>query len=209
MNKIHSTFISKQSSADDIREYFNRVYNQMKADPEGRYPANFEDSWQLFFDSWENGTAYLKANCIEDKDFLVLYDPETSEEADYLISILTLGMFVKQLRPDLISLFNDAYLLENEKSLKQLCDLTRRHKKLIEKFHILKGKSRKQHEHDIATIAKLEETIKELEDTISKRDDTIDMLLTRFEDGEAGTASHHKHIIGISKLKSFFHTFRN
>ena len=208
MNKIHSTFISKQSSADDIREYFNRVYNQMKADPEGRYPANFEDSWQLFFPSWEEGAIYLKANCIEDKDFLALYDPETGEEADYLISILTLGM-VKQLRPDLIPLFNDAYLLENEKSLKQLRDLTRRHKKLIEKFHILKGKSRKQHEQDIATIAKLEETIKELEDTISKRDDTIDMLLSRFEDGEADTTSHHKHMIGISKLKSFFHTFRN
>jgi uncharacterized coiled-coil protein SlyX len=105
--------------------------------------------------------------------------------------------------------FNDAYLLENEKSLKQLRDLTHRHKKLIEKFHILKGKSRKQHEQDIATIAKLEETIKELEDNISKRDDTIDMLLTRFEDGETGTANQHKHIIGISKLKSFFHTFRN
>ena len=208
MNKI-CTIINKQSSTDDIREYFNRVYNQMKADPEGRYPANFEDSWKLFFNSWEEGAIYLKSNCIEDKDFLVLYDPETSEEADYLISILTLGMFVKQLRPDLISLFNDTYLLENEKSLKQLRDLTRRHKKLIEKFHILKGKSQKQHEKDIATIARLEETIKELEDTISKRDNTIDMLLTRFEDGEADTTSHHKHMIGISKLKSFFHTFRN
>ena len=208
MNKI-CTIINKQSSTDDIREYFNRVYNQMKADPEGRYPANFEDSWKLFFNSWEEGAIYLKSNCIEDKDFLVLYDPETSEEADYLISILTLGMFVKQLRPDLISLFNDAYLLENEKSLKQLRDLTHRHKKLIEKFHILKGKSQKQHEKDIATIARLEETIKELEDTISKRDNTIDMLLTRFEDGEADTTSHHKHMIGISKLKSFFHTFRN
>ena len=208
MNKI-CTIINKQSSTDDIREYFNRVYNQMKADPEGRYPANFEDSWKLFFNSWEEGAIYLKSNCIEDKDFLVLYDPETSEEADYLISILTLGMFVKQLRPDLISLFNDTYLLENEKSLKQLRDLTRRHKKLIEKFHILKGKSQKQHEKDIATIARLEETIKELEDTISKRDNTIDMLLTRFEDGEADTTSHPKHMIGISKLKSFFHTFRN
>ena len=208
MNKI-CTIINKQSSTDDIREYFNRVYNQMKADPEGRYPANFEDSWKLFFNSWEEGAIYLKSNCIEDKDFLVLYDPETSEEADYLISILTLGMFVKQLRPDLISLFNDTFLLENEKSLKQLRDLTRRHKKLIEKFHILKGKSQKQHEKDIATIARLEETIKELEDTISKRDNTIDMLLIRFEDGEADTTSHHKHMIGISKLKSFFHTFRN
>ena len=208
MNKI-CTIINKQSSTDDIREYFNRVYNQMKADPEGRYPANFEDSWQLFFPSWEEGVIYLKSNCIEDKDFLVLYDPETGEEADYLISILTLGMFVKQLRPDLISLFNDAYLLENEKSLKQLRDITKRHKELIRRFEKLKSKSEKRHEQDIATIAKLEETIKELEDTISKRDDTIDMLLTRFEDGEAGTASHPKHMIGISKLKSFFHTFRN
>ena len=209
MNKIHSTFISKQSSADDIREYFNRVYNQMKADPEGRYPANFEDSWKLFFNSWEEGAIYLKSNCIEDKDFLVLYDPETEEEADYLISILTLGMFVKQLRPDLIPLFNDAYLLENEKSLKQLHDITRRHKELIHKYGKLRKSSQKQHEKDIATIERLEETIKELEATISKRDDTIDMLLTRFEDGEAGTASHHKHMIGISKIKSFFHTFRN
>lgn len=203
MNKI-CTIINKQSSTDDIREYFNRVYNQMKADPEGRYPANFEDSWQLFFPSWEEGVIYLKSNCIEDKDFLVLYDPETGNEADYLISILTLGMFVKQLRPDLIPLFNDAYLLENEKSLKQLHDITQRHKDLIHKYGKLKKSSQKQHEKDIATIEQLEETIKELEDTISKRDDTIDMLLSRFEDGEADTTSHPKHMIGISKLKSFF-----
>ncbi len=41
MNKINSTIVGRQSSMDDIRGYFNRVYNQMKEDPEGRYPANF------------------------------------------------------------------------------------------------------------------------------------------------------------------------
>lgn len=209
MNKI-CTIINKQSSTDDVREYFNRVYNQMKVDPEGRYPANFEDSWRLFFPNWEDGAIYLKANCIEDKDFLVLYDPETGKEADYLISILTLGMFVKELRPDLIPLFNDAYLLENEKSLKQLHDITQRHKELIHKYGKLKKSSQKQHELDIATIERLEEAIKELEDTISKRDDTIEMLLTRFDDdGKTGTARHHEHSNSINRIKSFFHTFRN
>ena len=33
MNKINSTIVGRQSSMDDIRGYFNRVYNQMKEDP--------------------------------------------------------------------------------------------------------------------------------------------------------------------------------
>lgn len=205
MNKI-CTIINKQSSTDDIREYFNCVYNQMKADPEGRYPANFEDSWRLFFNSRENAVIYLKGNCLPDKDYLVLHDKATGEEKDYLISILTLGMFVKQLRPDLIPLFNDTYLLENEKSLKQLHDITLRHKELIRKYEKLKSKSQKHHEQDIATIAELEKAIKNLENAISKRDDTITMLLARFDSGEGSSNTHHKHMVCVSKIKSFFHT---
>lgn len=58
MNKINSTIVGRQSSMDDIRGYFNRVYNQMKEDPEGRYPANFEDFWRLFFDRRENAILF-------------------------------------------------------------------------------------------------------------------------------------------------------
>ena len=114
MKRINPACISKQSSIDDIREYFNRVYNQMKEDPEGRFPANFEASWRLFFDKKEKALAYLKATCKPDKDYLILLDRETGTEKDFLVTYLVLGMFVKNLRSDLIPVFNDVFLQENE-----------------------------------------------------------------------------------------------
>ena len=176
MNKINSTIVGRQSSMDDIRGYFNRVYNQMKEDPEGHYPANFEDFWRLFFDRRENAIVFLRDRCKQDKDYLALHETGTEAEKDYLVTFLVLGMFVKELRHDLIPLFNDVFLQENEKSLKQLRDITKRHK-----------------------------AIKSLEDTITKRDDTIAVLLAKFETGKACPASNgHPHIVSIGRLKSFF-----
>ena len=95
--------------------------------------------------------------------------------------------------------------MENEKSLKQLRDITMRHKELIRKYDKLKSKSQKRHEQDIATIEELEETIKSLEDTITKRDDTIAVLLAKLETDKACPASStHPHIVSIGRLKSFF-----
>ena len=188
---------------DDIREYFNRVYNQMKEDPEGRFPANFEDFWRLFYDRKEKALAYLKTFCKPDKDYLILLDRETGVEKDFLVTYLVLGMFVKNLRSDLIPLFNDVFLQENEKSLKQLRDITKRHKELIRRFEKLKSKSEKRHEEDIATIMQLQVTIKELEDTIGKRDSTIAMLLGLNTD-KGTSGSHHMRIIGISKIRKLF-----
>ena len=203
MKRINSACISKQSSMDDIREYFNRVYNQMKEDPEGRFPANFEDFWRLFYDRKEKALAYLKTFCKPDKDYLILLDRETGVEKDFLVTYLVLGMFVKNLRSDLIQLFNDVFLQENEKSLKQLRDITKRHKELIRRFEKLKSKSEKRHEEDIATIMQLQVTIKELEDTIGKRDSTIAMLLGLNTD-KGTSGSHHMRIIGISKIRKLF-----
>ena len=205
MNKIHFSTINKQSSMDDIRKYFNRVYNQMKEDPEGRFPANFEDFWRLFFGGKEKALAYLKATCKPDKDYLILHDRETGAEKDFLVTYLVLGMFVKNLRSDLISVFNDVFLQENEKSLKQLRDITKRHKELIRRFEKLKSKSEKRHEQDIATIMELQVTIKELEDTIGKRDSTIAMLLGLSADNTCSTGTgHHKQVISISRIKRMF-----
>ena len=203
MKRINSACISKQSSMDDIREYFNRVYNQMKEDPEGRFPANFEDFWRLFYDRKEKALAYLKTFCKPDKDYLILLDRETGAEKDYLVTYLVLGMFVKNLRSDLIPTFNDVFLQENEKSLKQLRDITKRHKELIRRFEKLKSKSQKRHEQDIATIMELQVTIKELEDTIGKRDSTIAMLLG-LNSGDTCPAGHHKRVISISRIKRMF-----
>ena len=203
MKRINSACISKQSAMDDIREYFNRVYNQMKEDPEGRFPANFEDFWRLFYDRKEKALAYLKTFCKPDKDYLILLDRETGVEKDFLVTYLVLGMFVKNLRSDLIPLFNDVFLQENEKSLKQLRDITKRHKELIRRFEKLKSKSEKRHEQDIATIMELQQTIKELEDTIGKRDSTIAMLLGLNTD-KGTSGSHHMRIIGISKIRKLF-----
>ena len=203
MKRINPACISKQSSMDDIREYFNRVYNQMKEDPEGRFPANFEDFWRLFYDRKEKALAYLKAFCKPDKDYLILLDRETGVEKDFLVTYLVLGMFVKNLRSDLIPTFNDVFLQENEKSLKQLRDITKRHKNLIRQFESLKVKSQKRHEQDIATILELQSTIKELEDTIGKRDSTIAMLLGLNTDKDT-SGSHHMRIIGISKIRKLF-----
>ena len=203
MKRINPACISKQSSMDDIREYFNRVYNQMKEDPEGRFPANFEDFWRLFYDRKEKALAYLKAFCKPDKDYLILLDRETGVEKDFLVTCLVLGMFVKNLRNDLIPLFNDVFLQENEKSLKQLRDITKRHKNLIRQFDNLKAKSQKRHEQDITTIMELQHTIKELEDTIGKRDSTIAMLLGLSTDKDT-SGSHHMRIIGISKIRKLF-----
>ena len=188
---------------DDIREYFNRVYNQMKEDPEGRFPANFEDFWRLFYDRKDKALAYLKATCKPDKDYLILLDRETGAEKDFLVTYLVLGMFVKNLRCDLIPTFNDVFLQENEKSLKQLRDLTMRHRELIKSHEKLKKKSEKRHEQDIATIMELQQTIKELEDTIGKRDSTIAMLLGLNAD-KATSGSHHMRIIGIGKIRKLF-----
>ena len=205
MNKIHFTTINKQSSVDDIRKYFNRVYNQMKEDPEGRYPANFEDFWRLFFDGRDNAVSYLKSNCKPDKDYLILHDRETGAEKDFPVTYLVLGMFVKNLRSDLIPTFNDVFLQENEKSLKQLRDLTIRHKELIRRYDKLKSKSQKRHEQDIATIMELQVTIKELEDTIGKRDSTIATLLGLSTDNACSTSTgHHKHVISINRIKRMF-----
>ena len=203
MKRINSACISKQSSMDDIREYFNRVYNQMKEDPEGRFPANFEDFWQLFFDGRDKAVTYLKAFCKPDKDYLALHDRNTGAEKDFTVTYLVLGMFVKNLRCDLIPLFNDVFLQENEKSLKQLRDITKRHKELIKRFDKLKKNSDKRHEQDITTIVELQVTIKELEDTIGKRDSTIAMLLGLSTD-KGTSGSHHMRIIGISKIRKLF-----
>lgn len=205
MRKINPACISKQSSTDDIREYFNRVYNQMKEDPEGRFPANFEDLWRLFFDGRDKAVTYLKATCKPDKDYLILLDRKTGAEKDFLVTYLVLGMFVKNLRSDLIPVFNDVFLQENEKSLKQLRDITIRHKELIRRFEKLKSKSEKRHEQDIATIMELQVTIKELEDTIGKRDSTIAMLLGLNADNTCSTGTgRHKHVISISRIKRMF-----
>ena len=203
MKRINPACISKQSSMDDIREYFNRVYNQMKEDPEGRFPANFEDFWRLFYDRKEKALAYLKAFCKPDKDYLILLDRETGVEKDFLVTYLVLGMFVKNLRSDLIPTFNDVFLQENEKSLKQLRGLTLRHRELIKSHDKLKKKSDKRHEQDIATIMELQQTIKELENTIGKRDSTIAMLLGLNADKDT-SGSHHMRIIGISKIRKLF-----
>jgi len=203
MKRINSACISKQSSMDDIREYFNRVYNQMKKDPEGRFPANFEDFWRLFFDGRDKAVTYLKAFCKPDKDYLILLDRETGAEKDFLVTYLVLGMFVKNLRSDLIPVFNDVFLQENEKSLKQLRDLTLRHRDIIRRFDKLKKNSDKRHEQDITTIVELQVTIKELEDTIGKRDSTIAMLLG-LSNGNACPNGRHKHVISISRIKRMF-----
>ena len=175
----------------------------MKEDPEGRFPANFEDFWRLFYDRKEKALGYLKAFCKPDKDYLILLDRETGAEKDFLVTYLVLGMFVKNLRSDLIPVFNDVFLQENEKSLKQLRDITKRHKELIRRFEKLKSKSEKRHEQDIASIMELQVTIKELEDTIGKRDSTIAMLLGLNTDKDT-PGSHHMRIIGISKIRNLF-----
>ena len=112
-------------------------------------------------------------------------------------------MFVKNLRNDLIPLFNDVFLQENEKSLKQLRDITKRHKNLIRQFDNLKAKSQKRHEQDIATIMELQQTIKELEDTIGKRDSTIALLLGLNTDSACPSA-RNKRVISISRIKKMF-----
>lgn len=93
--------LTKSSSSEEIKMYFNTVLKLAKASE--KYPVNLDEVWMLVYGRKSDASEALRRNFIENEDFItVRQNPQGGKFAsiDYLLSVPCLEYFIaRKVRP--------------------------------------------------------------------------------------------------------------
>lgn len=102
MNELESTILTKNSSENEIKTYFERIL-QLKQSSE-EFPINLDEVWMLVYNHRHRAISSLKDNFIENEDFISLTQNGKQRggqnKIDYKLSISCLEYFIaRKVRP--------------------------------------------------------------------------------------------------------------
>ena len=177
--------LKKDSSMQEVLEYFNREFSLIVTDPKERHYFDLEDCGNFFFNTREEGIKFVTVNMNVNEDYKIIH---RAGRDHYLLSILGMGMIIKFKATPVIKLFHQAFLTNFENIIVRNNDLGKRHRALIKKYNRVSSEDAilcQQNFEQAKTIKTQEERIKELE-------------------AELRIARRNSPIIGISRIKRMF-----
>lgn len=182
--------LKKDSSMQEVLEYFNREFSLIVTDPKERHYFDLEDCGNFFFNTREEGIKFVTVNMNVNEDYKIIH---RAGRDHYLLSILGMGMIIKFKATPVIKLFHQAFLTNFENIIVRNNDLGKRHRALIKKYNRASSENTilcQQNFEQAKTIKAQEERIKELE-------------------SELRIARRNSPIIGINRIKKMFIRFTN
>ena len=177
--------LKKDSTRQEVLEYFNKEFNLIVTDPKERHYFDLEDCVDFFFETREDGINFVKINMTIEEDYKIIHRDGRDH---YLLSLLGMGMVIKFKAKPVIKLFHQSFLSNFENLIVRYNNLTKRHRDLIKKYNRVSRESSdlcQQNFEQAKTIKAQEERIKELET-------------------ELRLARRNSPIIGISRIKKMF-----
>ena len=178
--------LKKDSTRQEVLEYFNKEFNLIVTDPKERHYFDLEDCVDFFFETREDGINFVTVNMTVNEDYKIIH---RNGRDHYLLSLLGMGMVIKfKSEPAVKLLFHQSFLSNFENLIVRYNDLTKRHSALIKKHNRASREDAilcHQNFEQAKTIKAQEERIKELE-------------------SELRLARRNSPIIGISRIKRMF-----
>ena len=183
--------LKKDSSMQEVLEYFNREFSLIVTDPKERHYFDLEDCVDFFFETREDGINFVTINMTVDEDYKIIHRDGRDH---YLLSLLGMGMVIKfKSEPAVKLLFHQSFLSNFENLIVRFNNLTKRHRDLINKQKRISREDAilcQQNFEQAKTIKAQEERIKELE-------------------AELRLARRNNSIMGINRIKRMFIRFTN
>ena len=183
--------LRKDSTRQEVLEYFNKEFNLIVTDPKERHYFDLEDCVDFFFETREDGINFVTINMTVEEDYKVIHRDGRDH---YLLSLLGMGMVIKfKSEPAVKLLFHQSFLSNFENLIVRFNNLTKRHRDLINKQKRISREDAilcQQNFEQAKTIKAQEERIKELE-------------------AELRIARRNNSIIGINRIKRMFIRFTN
>ena len=182
--------LKKDSSMQEVLEYFNKEFSLIVTDPKERHYFDLEDCVDFFFETREDGINFVTVNMNVNEDYKIIH---RNGRDHYLLSLLGMGMVIKFKSAPAIKLFHKAFLTNFENIIVRNNNLRKRHSDLIKKYNRVSREDAilcQQNFEQAKTIKAQEERIKELE---------AELRLVR----------RSNPIIGISRIKRMFIRFKN
>lgn len=155
--------LKKDSTRQEVLEYFNKEFSLIVTDPKERHYFDLEDCVEFFFETREDGINFVTVNMHVNEDYKVIHRDGRDH---YLLSILGMGMVIKFKATQVIKLFHQAFLTNFENIIVRNNDLGKRHRSLIKKYNRLSREDAilcQQNFEQAKTIKAQEERIMELE----------------------------------------------
>lgn len=155
--------LKKDSSMEEVLEYFNREFSLIVVDPKERHYFDLEDCVDFFFETREDGINFVTVNMNVNEDYKIIHRDGRDH---YLLSILGMGMVIKFKSAPAIKLFHQAFLTNFENIILRYNDMRKRHSNLIKKHQRVSREDAilcQQNFEQAKTIQAQEERIKELE----------------------------------------------
>lgn len=177
--------LKKDSTRQEVLEYFNKEFSLIVMDPKERHYFDLEDCVDFFFETREDGINFVTVNMNANEDYKVIH---RDGQDHYLLSILSMGMIIKFKAQPVIKLFHQAFLTNFENIIVRYNNMGKRHRALIKKYNRLSREDAilcQQNFEQAKTIKAQEERIKELE---------VELRIAR----------RNNSIIGISRIKRMF-----
>ena len=168
--------LKKDSTHQEVLEYFNKEFRLIVTDPKERHYFDLEDCVDFFFETREDGINFVTINMTVEEDYKIIHRDGRDH---YLLSLLGMGMVIKfKSEPAVKLLFHQSFLSNFENLIVRFNNLTKRHRDLIKKYNRVSRESSdlcQQNFEQAKTIKALEERIKELEAElrIARRDNSI------------------------------------
>ena len=183
--------LKKDSTRQEVLEYFNKEFNLIVTDPKERHYFDLEDCVDFFFETREDGINFVTINMTVEEDYKVIHRDGRDH---YLLSLLGMGMVIKfKSEPAVKLLFHQSFLSNFENLIVRFNNLTKRHRDLINKQKRISREDAilcQQNFEQAKTIKAQEERIKELE-------------------AELRIARRNNSIIGLNRIKRMFIRFTN
>ena len=178
--------LKKDSTRQEVLEYFNKEFNLIVTDPKERHYFDLEDCVDFFFETREDGINFVTINMTVDEDYKIIHRDGRDH---YLLSLLGMGMVIKfKSEPAVKLLFHQSFLSNFENLIVRFNNLTKRHRDLINKQKRISREDAilcQQNFEQAKTIKAQEERIKELE-------------------AELRMARRNNSIMGINRIKRIF-----
>ena len=183
--------LKKDSTRQEVLEYFNKEFNLIVTDPKERHYFDLEDCVDFFFETREDGINFVTINMTVEEDYKIIHRDGRDH---YLLSLLGMGMVIKfKSEPAVKLLFHQSFLSNFENLIVRFNNLTKRHRDLINKQKRISREDAilcQQNFEQAKTIKAQEERIKELE-------------------AELRLARRNNSIMGINRIKRMFIRFTN
>ena len=183
--------LRKDSTRQEVLEYFNKEFNLIVTDPKERHYFDLEDCVDFFFETREDGINFVTVNMTVNEDYKIIH---RNGRDHYLLSLLGMGMVIKfKSEPAVKLLFHQSFLSNFENLIVRYNDLTKRHSALIKKHNKASREDAilcQQNFEQAKIIKAQEERIKELE---------AELRLVRRSNS----------IIDVNRIKRMFIRFKN